>query len=129
MPAVRPSTSSASKGKAPVTLASLEAVGHSGNEDKKLLVQVEFEVFGEIGGTFFLKYAKLMCEKLGIKGWVRLSRRGTVFGQIQGEKERVDEMALWLRLQGSPGSKIEHTEFKNWQIIEHLDFRTFSVRF
>jgi len=41
----------------------------------------------------------------------------------------VDEMALWLRLQGSPGARIEHTEFKNWQIIDSFDYRTFSVRF
>lgn len=33
-----------------------------------------------------------MCEKLKLKGWVRLTKRGTVIGQIQGEKERVDEM-------------------------------------
>lgn len=33
-----------------------------------------------------------MSEKLGLKGWVMLSRRGTVIGQIQGEKEKIDEM-------------------------------------
>ena len=38
------------------------------------------------------KYAKSMCENLNIKGWIRVSPRGTVYGQIQGEKEKVDEM-------------------------------------
>lgn len=33
-----------------------------------------------------------MCEDLGIKGWIRVSPRGSVYGQLQGEKEKVDEM-------------------------------------
>jgi acylphosphatase len=33
-----------------------------------------------------------MCEKLDIRGWIRVSPRGTVYGQIQGEKDKVDEM-------------------------------------
>jgi len=94
-----------------------------------LFVQVEFEVIGEIQGTYFLKYTRDMCDKLGLRGWVRLSRRSTVIGQLQGDKERVDEMALWLRLQGAPGSRIEHTEFRNWQIIDRVEFKSFSIRF
>lgn len=45
-----------------------------------------------IPGTYFLKYARDTAEKLGLRGWVKLSHRSTVIGQIQGEKERVDEM-------------------------------------
>jgi len=33
-----------------------------------------------------------MSERLGLKGWVMPSRRGTIIGQIQGEKQRVDDM-------------------------------------
>ena len=45
-----------------------------------------FELFS------FRKYAKSMCENLNIKGWIRVSPRGTEYGKIQGEKEKVDEM-------------------------------------
>ncbi|XP_015786564.1 acylphosphatase-2 [Tetranychus urticae] len=95
----------------------------------RVLVQIDFEVFGDFSGVYFTKYAKEMSEKLGLKGWVMLSRRGTVIGQIQGEKEKIDEMALWLRLQGSPGSRIEHANFTNWQIIDSITYRNFSIRF
>src|SRR5699024_6990216 len=37
--------------------------------------------------------------------------------------------ALWLRLQGSPGSKIDYCQFKNWQIIDSCDFRNFTIRY
>ena len=43
-------------------------------------------------GTYFLKYARDTAERLGLRGWVKLSHRSTVIGQIQGEKERIDEM-------------------------------------
>ncbi|KAJ6217245.1 hypothetical protein RDWZM_008402 [Blomia tropicalis] len=99
------------------------------NPLRAMLVQVDFEVFGEVSGVYFTKYAKSMCENLNIKGWIRVSPRGTVYGQIQGEKEKVDEMALWLRLQGSPGSKIDYCQFKNWQIIDSCDFRNFTIRY
>lgn len=80
-------------------------------------------------GTRFLKHARDMSDKLGLSGWIKLSRRSTVIGTVQGEKGRVDEMALWLRLQGSPGSRIDHTDFSNWKIIERRDYKTFSMRF
>lgn len=99
------------------------------NPLRAMLVQVDFEVFGDVSGVYFTKYAKSMCESLNIKGWIRVSPKGTVYGQIQGEKEKVDEMALWLRLQGSPNSKIQACEFKNWQIIDSCDFRNFNIRY
>ncbi|KAI1289845.1 Acylphosphatase-2 [Halotydeus destructor] len=93
------------------------------------LIHVEFEVFGQIEGTFFLKNVRDKCEKLGLKGWVKICSRGSVVGQIEGEKKKIDEMAIWLRLEGAPGSRIENTIFKHWKIIEKLEFRSFSVRF
>ncbi|XP_013775676.1 acylphosphatase-2-like [Limulus polyphemus] len=102
---------------------------HSTLPARPLLVQVDFEVSGDVHGCLFTKYARDMCQQLGVKGWIRFSRWGTVIGQIQGEKDRVDEMALWLRLQGSPGSKIVRCDFKNWLIVDTYDFRNFSVRF
>ena len=37
-----------------------------------------------------------MCTKLSLKGWIRVSPRGTIYGQIQGEKSNVDEMYDYL---------------------------------
>lgn len=73
--------------------------------------------------VIFFQYATEIAEKLKIKGWIMLNKRGVIRGQIEGEKDKVDEMALWLRLQGSPGSKVEHADFKNWQIIDRLNYR------
>ncbi|XP_067131157.1 splicing regulator SDE2 isoform X1 [Centruroides vittatus] len=76
-----------------------------------------------------INYAKDMCNRLGLKGWIRMSKWGTVVGQIQGVKDRIDEMALWLRLQGSPGARIDQCDFRNWQVIDTMEYRHFNVRF
>ncbi|XP_054153517.1 uncharacterized protein LOC128952195 [Oppia nitens] len=110
------------------SLSSLPALD-IGLDLKPVLCEVEFEVFGDISGTFFTRYAKEMSQKLTLKGWIRVSPRGSIYGQIQGEKNNVDEMALWLRLQGSPGCRIESCQFKNWKVIDSCDFRNFSVRY
>ncbi|UYV64250.1 Acylphosphatase [Cordylochernes scorpioides] len=70
-----------------------------------------------------------MAYKLGVRGWVRSTRWGTVMGQIQGDREQVDQMAMWLRLQGSPGSRVHRCDFRNWMMLDSRDFRNFSVRF
>lgn len=57
------------------------------------------------------------------------TKRGSVVGQLEGEKDKIDEMAMWLRLQGAPGSKIRKCDFRSWQIIETITFRDFKIRF
>lgn len=42
-----------------------------------------------------------MSKSLGINGWIRFNnKRGSVVGQIEGEKDKIDQMAMWLKLQG-----------------------------
>lgn len=91
------------------------------------LVSVEFEVSGIVQGVYFTKYCHDQCKNFGLRGWVRNSRKGTIIGKIQGEKEKVDQMAMWLRLQGSPASRIEHAEFRRWEILDGYDFRDFRI--
>ncbi|CAG0896107.1 unnamed protein product [Darwinula stevensoni] len=70
-----------------------------------------------------------MCDKLSLSGWVKNSRTGSIVGKIQGERDKVNEMTMWLSKQGSPGCRIERCEFRNWELIVRPDFRNFSIRF
>lgn len=40
------------------------------------------------------QYARDMCQSLGVRGWIKLTNWGTVVGQLQGEKEHVDQMQV-----------------------------------
>lgn len=81
------------------------------------IVSVEFEVYGHVQGfrkkmmrlmnwyknfclivlgVYFTKYCKEYSEQLGLKGWVKNSKKGTIVGKIQGYKTNVDTMWVFV---------------------------------
>lgn len=69
-----------------------------------------------------------MSEELDVKGWMRVSPRGTIYGQIQGEKDKVDQMYenlfylnlvkfnSYLCVQGNLVTHSRQSKFKNWRL-------------
>ncbi|XP_036442490.1 acylphosphatase-2 isoform X1 [Colossoma macropomum] len=99
---------------------------------------VDFEIFGDVQGVCFrmvrryliyTKYTEDQGKKLGVNGWVKNTRQGTVIGQVQGPQDKVDEMKHWLRYVGSPSSRIDRAEFTNERDISKLELRGFSTRY
>ncbi|XP_017781770.1 PREDICTED: acylphosphatase-2 [Nicrophorus vespilloides] len=93
------------------------------------IASVEFEVFGQVQGCYFTKYLKEQCEELSVSGWVKNTKKGTLYGIIQGAKANVEMMVIWLSNKGSPGSKIDRCELKNWANLAKPEFKGFSIRF
>ncbi|XP_022671767.1 acylphosphatase-2-like [Varroa jacobsoni] len=93
------------------------------------LVQVDFELFGDVEGFNFRAYAKDKALQLGVAGWMKCSRCHTIVGQLQGDKDRVNDMTKWLAAQSAPGSKVRRMELRHWQIIDGMTMRDFSLRF
>jgi len=93
------------------------------------LLSTEFEVYGHVQGCYFTKYAKEQAEVLGIVGWVKNAKTGTILGKIQGSKPQVEEMIQWLTKTGSPGCSIEKCDTRNYEVVARTDFRNFSIRF
>jgi len=94
-----------------------------------VIVSIEFEVYGQVQGVYFTKYCKDTCDMIGLSGWVKNSRQGTIVGKVQGEKPKVEEIIQWLSRTGSPGSKIDHAEIRHWEYMNKPEFRNFSIRF
>ncbi|KAK2874648.1 hypothetical protein QQF64_003404 [Cirrhinus molitorella] len=92
-------------------------------------VSVDFEVFGNVQGVCFRMYTEAEAEKLGVTGWVKNTRQGTVVGQVQGNPEKVKEMKYWLSKVGSPSSRITRTEFSNEKPITKLEIHGFGTRY
>jgi len=93
------------------------------------IISVEYEVYGQVQGLGFTKYAKDQAEALGLGGWVKNTRQGTIAGRLEGPKDRLAEMVRWMGTEGSPGCKIEKVELRNWEFTVVQTFRNFSVRF
>ncbi|BES87235.1 unnamed protein product [Nesidiocoris tenuis] len=100
-----------------------------GVDDGHTIVSVEFEVYGHVQGVYFTKYCRDRALELGLGGWVKNSKRGTIVGKVQGTKEQVENMVNWLSRAGSPGSKIERCELRDFEYLARQDFRGFSIRF
>nr|XP_057921133.1 acylphosphatase-2-like isoform X1 [Doryrhamphus excisus]XP_057921134.1 acylphosphatase-2-like isoform X1 [Doryrhamphus excisus]XP_057921135.1 acylphosphatase-2-like isoform X1 [Doryrhamphus excisus]XP_057921136.1 acylphosphatase-2-like isoform X1 [Doryrhamphus excisus]XP_057921137.1 acylphosphatase-2-like isoform X1 [Doryrhamphus excisus] len=84
------------------------------------LVSVDFEVFGHVQGVCFRMYTEKEAERLGVVGWVKNTRSGTVVGQVQGPSDVVEEMKVWLSKEGSPSSRISRTSFSNQRSIHRF---------
>ncbi|XP_062821418.1 acylphosphatase-2 isoform X1 [Anolis carolinensis] len=90
---------------------------------------VDYEVHGEVQGVFFRKYTEEQGRKLGLVGWVKNTAHGTVIGQLQGPKEKVEIMKNWLRTVGSPMSRIDRAVFSNEKEITCLEFQSFTTKY
>ncbi|XP_051528503.1 acylphosphatase-2-like [Myxocyprinus asiaticus] len=92
-------------------------------------VSVDFEVFGNVQGVCFRMYTEEEGKKLGVTGWVKNTRQGTVIGQVQGPPDKVIEMKYWLSKVGSPSSRIHRAQFTNERNIANLEIHGFGTRY
>ncbi|XP_049900114.1 acylphosphatase-2-like [Epinephelus moara] len=93
------------------------------------LTSVDFEIFGNVQGVCFRMYTEDHGLSLGVSGWVKNTRQGTVIGQIQGPWDKVNDMKAWLRSIGSPSSRIDRAVFSNERQIAKLEIHGFSTRY
>ncbi|XP_075060151.1 acylphosphatase-2 [Mixophyes fleayi] len=93
------------------------------------LKSVDYEVFGSVQGVCFRMYTEDEARRLGVVGWVKNTRQGTVVGQVQGPEDKVHSMKAWLSKVGSPSSRIHRTEFSDEKEITKLQFNGFSTKY
>ncbi|XP_034042001.1 acylphosphatase-2-like [Thalassophryne amazonica] len=74
-------------------------------------------------------YTEDKGRSLGLNGWVKNTRQGTVIGQVQGPHDQVHEMKHWLKNVGSPSSRINRAVFSNEKDISKLEIHGFSTRY
>lgn len=92
------------------------------------LVSVDYEIFGDVQGVCFRMYTEDQGKNLGLSGWVKNTRQGTVIGQVQGPQEKVKQMKAWLSTVGSPSSRIDRAVFSNEKDISKLEIHGFGTR-
>ncbi|EDW85262.1 uncharacterized protein Dwil_GK18433 [Drosophila willistoni] len=100
-----------------------------GIPDIRQLITLEFEVFGHVQGLNFTKDTRERCTKLGITGWVKNSKQGTIVGKMQGPKEEVEKMVTWISSEGPPGCQIDRCDLRCQSNLNRLDYKDFAIRF
>jgi acylphosphatase len=66
-------------------------------------------VFGLVQGVFFRVSARNEALRLGLTGWVRNRRDGSVEAFFQGPPEAVERAVAWCR-RGPTGARVETVE-------------------
>jgi acylphosphatase len=88
-------------------------------------ISAQVIIHGWVQGVYFRAFTRDQARSLGLTGWVRNRRDGTVEARFEGEKEKVDQMVAWCH-RGSPPSRVEKVEvsrgpfsgaFDSFQII------------
>ena len=66
---------------------------------------VSVRVTGTVQGVGFRLATVRQAHMLGLRGWVRNARDGSVEALIQGTPDQVDRMLAWLRV-GPPAAQV-----------------------
>lgn len=67
------------------------------------------QIFGLVQGVGFRYHFSRQAERLGVTGWVRNRRGGSVEATIEGTPEAVEALLVWAR-RGPPAARVERIE-------------------
>lgn len=81
---------------------------------------------GRVQGVFFRQSTYEEARRLGVNGWVRNRRDGTVEAVFEGEDDPVREMVEWCR-QGPPYAIVRSLDLE-WEDYQG-DFDEFKIRY
>jgi acylphosphatase len=66
----------------------------------------KIRISGKVQGVFFRTSAKEEADRLGIYGFVKNEKDGTVYIEAQGEETTLNDFLKWC-YQGPPSAKVE----------------------
>ncbi len=88
--------------------------------------RVHVIVKGKVQGVFFRYNTMKVAQSLGIKGWVRNLRDGSVEIVCEGEDKDIDELIKWC-WRGPPGAFVEKVDIKEEEYVG--EFSNFEIRY
>ena len=102
--------------------------------DSPKYVTTKFEVSGRVQGVSFRKHTKAKAEELGLMGWCRNTRRGTVEGEYEARQLSASQRLPSVKEYGDSDLGVEEAAFKEWLCNigsprSSIDKCTFSKKF
>jgi len=76
------------------------------------MMACSIRIEGHVQGVFFRDWTVEQALALGISGWVRNRRNGSVEVYAAGQRDALDRFVERLR-EGSPPSRVEHVEVQD----------------
>uniref|UniRef100_A0A7C4ML70 Acylphosphatase n=1 Tax=Desulfatirhabdium butyrativorans TaxID=340467 RepID=A0A7C4ML70_9BACT len=72
-------------------------------------MRVRVRITGRVQGVYFRAETQNAAQQIGVTGWVRNLRDGSVEAVFEGEAHRVRDMVAWC-WKGSPFSRVDDVE-------------------
>lgn len=69
-------------------------------------------IHGRVQGVAYRDSMRLLAEELGVQGWVRNRRDGTVEAMVQGTPEAVQKIIDWAQ-SGPPAARVSRIELQD----------------
>lgn len=66
-------------------------------------------IHGRVQGVWYRESLRQEADRLGVTGWVRNLRDGTVEAVVQGEPERIAALLAWAR-GGPPAARVDRID-------------------
>ncbi len=88
-------------------------------------VRYRLRIYGKVQGVFFRKYAQMTAQSLGLGGFVRNEMDGSVYAEVEGSLEAVENFIKWAH-RGSPAARVERVELEG--VLAPLHEENFSIR-
>jgi len=88
--------------------------------------RLHIEVYGIVHGVFFRSTTEEKAFSLGLTGWVKNRRDGSVEILAEGEKEALESLLAWCR-KGPPTARVDRLEH-SWEDFKE-EFNSFSVTY
>ena len=81
----------------------------------------KLRIHGEVQGVWYRAWSADTARELGVRGWVRNRRDGTVEMLVQGEKGAVERMIARCRV-GPPAARVDRIDVEETQEDVPLQF-------
>ena len=77
---------------------------------------------GKVQGVFFRATTRETAEDLGVTGFIRNEADGTVYAEVEGSREKLDQFLDWFK-KGPPQAnvadvQVEEDELKGFEYFE-----------
>jgi len=77
------------------------------------LVRAHVIISGRVQGVFFRVETKRAADRIGVYGWVKNLREGSVEAMLEGDQDRVDALLEWCK-EGPPHAQVSDVKL-DWQ--------------
>ncbi|WP_354359418.1 acylphosphatase [Pedobacter sp. UYP30] len=88
---------------------------------------LKITVTGKVQGVFFRASTKAVANQMGINGFVRNEKDGSVYIEAEGEIFMVDELVTWCK-EGPDGAKVEEVGVIEGELKNHKGFEILKNR-